>query len=323
MQASKVFISHSHKDQLIARALVELLEQAGVNRNSIIASSVPKAQLPTGSPLYDEIRSALSDKDTFVIFLLSDNFYSSTVCLNEMGAAWIMGLKFQFMILPGFSFEKANGVIMEKNPIGISLARNDDVTLTRLNELYTHEFVPRFKLPVDVSRWALAMKDFFAAVERYQKELTEKVIFSMDNVESFCIGSNDHDGCRIIHRESSPQNTTVKIDFSRSESTLCSIVYTIEQKKSGDFLNSGKNLCFEVYCDSEPVQAEIELHMADRNKSVPLLITDDIQTCRIPLAQFATSKGAWENIKELCFLFREQHIEHPITVFVKNLRLEK
>ena len=81
MQASKVFFSHSHKDQLIARALVDLLEQAGVNRNSIIASSAPKAQLPTGSPLYGEIRSALSDKDTFVILLLSDNFYSSTATL--------------------------------------------------------------------------------------------------------------------------------------------------------------------------------------------------------------------------------------------------
>ena len=323
MQASKVFVSHSHKDQLIARALVDLLEQAGVHRRSMIASSVPKAQLHTGSPLYGEIRSALSDKDTFVIFLLSDSFYSSTVCLNEMGAAWIMGLDFCFMILPGFSFEKASGVIMENNPVGISLSRSDDVALTRFNELYEKNLVPRFDLPIDVSRWALALKDFFAAVERYKKEQNEKIIFSMDNVETFCIGSNDHDGCRIINRESSPQNTTVKIDHSRSESTLCSIVYTIEQKKWSDFFSSGKNLCFEVYCDSEPVQAEIELHMADRNKSVPLLITDDIRTYRIPLAQFTTSKGAWDNIKELCFLFRKKHIGHPITFYIKNLRLEK
>ena len=160
MQTRKVFISHSHKDQLIARALVNLLEQAGVNGNNIIASSVPKAQFHTGSQLYGEIRSALSDKNTFVIFLLSDNFYSSTVCLNEMGATWIMELKFQFMVLPGFSFEKANGVIMEKNPVGISLSKNDDVTLTRLNELYTRELIPRFDLPVDVSRWSLALRTF-------------------------------------------------------------------------------------------------------------------------------------------------------------------
>ena len=167
------------------------------------------------------------------------------------------------------------------------------------------------------------LKDFFTAVDRYKTEMTEKVIFSMDNVESYCIGSNDHDGCRIIRRESSSQNTTVRIDFSRSESTLCSIAYTIEQKKWSDFFNSGKNLCFEVYCDCEPVQAEIELHMADRNKSAPLLITDDIQTCRIPLAQFSTSNGAWENIKELCFLFRKKHIDHPSTIHIQNIRLER
>lgn len=323
MNVGKVFISHSHKDQIVARALVDLLEQAGVHRSNIIASSSPKAQLHTGTPLYRELRTALSDKNTFVIFLLSDNFYSSTVCLNEMGAAWVMGLNFQFLVLPGFSFEKVQGAIMENNPVGISLSRIDDVTLTRLNELYEKDIVPRFGIPLNLSAWALALKDFVNSVEVYKKEQMENIIFAMDNVESFCIGDTENDGCRIIRRESSAQRTMAKIDFSRTDTKLCSIVYTIEQKNWSSFYGSGKSLCFEAYGDCEPFQAELELHMSDRNKSIPLLITDDTQTYRIPLSQFTTSIAAWDSIKELCILFRRKHVDHPIAFSIENLRLEK
>lgn len=323
MQSGKVFISHSHKDQIIAKALVDLLEQAGLHRSNIIASSSPKAQLHTGSPLYRELRAALSDKNTFLIFLLSDNFYSSTVCLNEMGAAWVMDLDFQFMVLPGFSFEKVNGVIMENNPVGISLSRIDDVTLTRLNELFEKHIAPRFGIPIDLNAWTLALKDFINSVEKYKKEQLEKIVFAMDNVESFCIGDNDNDGCRVIRRESSSLRTTARIDFSRTDANLCSIVYYIEQKNWRSFFESGKTLCFEAYCDCEPFQAELELHMSDRNKTIPILITDDNQTYRIPLSQFSSSMTAWDSIKELCVLFKRKHVDHPVAFHIDNLRLEK
>lgn len=322
MNEGKVFISHSHKDQIIARALVDLLEQAGLHRSNIIASSSPKAQLHTGTPLYRDLRIALSDKNTLVIFLLSENFYSSTVCMNEMGATWVMGLDFQYMVLPGFSFEKVHGVITENSPVGISLSRIDEISTTRLNELYEKVIVPRFDLHLDLCAWTLALKDFTKSVEKYKKEQMENIIFAMDNVESFCIGDTDNDGCRVIRRESSAQKTMAKIDFSRTDTKLCSIVYTIEQKNWGSFFNSGKSLCFEAYGDCEPFQAELELHLSDRNKSIPLLITDDTQTYRIPLSQFTTSRTAWDSIKELCILFRRRHVDHPITFHIENLRLE-
>lgn len=322
MQTGKVFISHSHKDQIIARALVDLLEQSGLHRNNIIASSSPKTQIHSGSPLYSELRAALSDTSTLVIFLLSDNFYSSTVCMNEMGATWVMDLDFHFMVLPGFSFDKVHGVIMEKNPVGISLSRVDDVAIGRLNEMY-EKIVRRFDLSIDAKAWTLALNDFWGCVEKYRKAQFEEIIFAMDNVESFCIGDAENDGCRIIRRESSSTKTTGKIDFDRTDAKLCSIVYTIEQKNWSSFFCNGKSLCFEAYCDSEPIQVELELHMSDRNKSLPLLITDDTQKYRVPLTQFTASANAWSNIKELCILFRKKHIDYPVTFHIENLRLEK
>ena len=70
MENAKVFISHSHKDKIIATALVDLLIKLGLDRKNIIASSAAKAQLHAGSSLYEELRTALSNKNVLVIFLL-------------------------------------------------------------------------------------------------------------------------------------------------------------------------------------------------------------------------------------------------------------
>ena len=48
MENAKVFISHSHKDKIIATALVDLLIKLGLDRKNIIASSAAKAQLHAG-----------------------------------------------------------------------------------------------------------------------------------------------------------------------------------------------------------------------------------------------------------------------------------
>lgn len=47
---------------------------------------MPSIKLPNGEDIFDYLNKALND-EIYVLFFLSDNYYSSTVCLNEMGAA--------------------------------------------------------------------------------------------------------------------------------------------------------------------------------------------------------------------------------------------
>jgi hypothetical protein len=64
---------------------------------------------------------------------LSNNYYSSAACLNEMGAAWIRKDTYQTILMPGFDFVHIKGAI---NPRDISF-RLDDVELrkSKLDEL--------------------------------------------------------------------------------------------------------------------------------------------------------------------------------------------
>lgn len=321
MEKAKVFISHSHKDEIIAKALVDLLMKIGLDSNDIIASSAPKAQLHVGTSIYSELKTALSNKDVLVIFLLSDNFYSSTVCMNEMGAAWIKNAKYYVMVLPGFSFDKIEGVILENTPVGISLTSCDESNKIRIAEL-CRAIACRYKFDVSDDTIELGLINFFSFIDKYKMQLAGTHVFHMDNAKGFCINDTENDGCRIWKRESSNTKTTAILDFLQTDSKLCSISYHLDQKDWSSFKADGKVLSFEVYSDAETFQAEVELHFIDHNESVTFLIADDTQTCRIPLSQFNASDADWKIVKELCFLFRKKHVDHRTTVVIENIRLE-
>lgn len=249
MDVRKVFISHSYKDRLLVDAFVNLLTKAGIPEEQIVCSSTAGTQLHTGNSLYAELRKELTNDNVFVIFMLSENFYTSPVCLNEMGAAWIRDAKCHV----------------------------------------------KFK---------------------------DRIVLDMADVRSYCIDDADNDGCRVIKKESSKDKTTAVVDFEKTSSKLCSVVYRIEQKDWLSLDKKGTLLCFDAYADIENLRAEVELHMADRNEQIPILITDDTTSFRIPLSHFSSSVGAWKEVKEVCVLFRKKYIGEKVKIVIEKLHLD-
>lgn len=325
MVNEKIFISHSHKDKLVADAFVNLLAKSGLDSANIISSSTPKAQFHTGARLYEEIRTALSNPNTLVIFLLSENFYSSVVCMNEMGAAWVTGCPFHTVVLPDFSFEKIKGVITENSPVGISLSSRNETSMTRMKEV-CREIASRYGFTANEDTLDLGITQFFSEIEEYKKQLVGKVPFSMRKAKSFCVNDTEHDGCRIWQQESDEGKTTAILNFDLTTSSLCSIVYRIEQQNWKSFREEGKSICFEIRSNKrffkKSFQAEVELHFPEHNEIVPFTVTNDSQSYRIPLSLFDASAKDWENVKELCFLFRKKPTGRRARVVIEHLRLE-
>ena len=320
MPVPKIFISHANKDKLIVDAFVNLLTKAGIPEEQIVSSSTPGTQLHTGKSLYAELKKELSQEKLLVIFMLSENFYASTVCQNEMGAAWFRGVTCEVVLLPGFTFGQVKGVICENNLIGIALDTYDKESADRFNHLRNDLTMFGFTLSAD--NWNLAILDFYVAVENYKSQHRNDIVLDMTDVEGFCIGETVTNGCRVIRKHSSKEKTTVIVDFDKTNSTLCSIVYHVEQKDWSALHKNSISLCFNAYSDIEDLHAEVELHLADRNKQVPVSITDDTLEFRIPLSRFTSSIGAWKEVREIGFLFRKEYIHEKVTVVIENLRLE-
>jgi len=106
----RVFISHSSDDVFFVEELVDFLELVGLPKESIFCTSLAGYGIDLGENFLDTIRDELQN-DTLVLFVLTQNFYSSPVCLCEMGAVWVQTKDHIPIIVPPFDFSDIKGVI--------------------------------------------------------------------------------------------------------------------------------------------------------------------------------------------------------------------
>lgn len=141
-KSPKIFISHSTSDKEYVLNLINLLESIGLNEKHIFCSSISGYGIPLNQDIYDYLKFQFETHNLHVIFVLSENYYKSVACMNEMGAAWILQNKYTTILLPGFEFKEIKGSI---NPRQIGLKLDNDLIdvkekLGQLKECLLNEF---------------------------------------------------------------------------------------------------------------------------------------------------------------------------------------
>jgi hypothetical protein len=161
LKNKKIFISHSSDDVKYVQAICELLEVVGLGKEDIFCSSIPGYGIPVGNNIYDYLRNEFISNDLIVIFVLSDNYYKSVPCMNEMGAAWILKNKHYSFLVPSFEFHNVKGAI-DPRDIAIKL---DDTSLSFALNGFREELEKSFLIQdIDLNRW-----------ERYRTKFIESI----------------------------------------------------------------------------------------------------------------------------------------------------
>ncbi|HHX8340870.1 toll/interleukin-1 receptor domain-containing protein [Vibrio alginolyticus] len=109
-QVNKIFISHASNDAKVVEEIIELLEAIGVESNQIFCTSFEGYGIEPGENFLDAIKNELSS-DSMVLFVLSENFYASPVCMCEMGAAWVLSKEHIPLVVPPLSYSDIKGVL--------------------------------------------------------------------------------------------------------------------------------------------------------------------------------------------------------------------
>lgn len=146
------------------------------------------------------------------------------------------------------------------------------------------------------------------------------VELNMTDVRGFCIEDTDHSGCQVRREESGPKSTTAVIDFSLTDSRLCSVVYFTGQRDWSTLAGNHK-LCFNARALPCPTHAEVEVRLKGCDFPMPILIREESGAFEIPLRHFA-SPEAWEEVQEIHFLFHRRTVRARTAVTIENLRLE-
>lgn len=135
----RIFISHASKDRPFGDAVVSLLRGIGLAQNQIIYTSDPNYGIPPGQNIFDFLRDQINN-DTYMIYLLSNNYYNSVVCLNEMGAAWVRQTDAQMLLLPGFDTSDPKFQASVSNSHKLAARMDDDILMQKIVGNIIHIF---------------------------------------------------------------------------------------------------------------------------------------------------------------------------------------
>lgn len=114
--------------------------------------------------IYDYLRTRLDSNNVIPVFMLSQNYYNSPACLNEMGAVWMKKNEDYFtFLLPGFDFEQIKGAINpRKNAIKLDSFPSD--LQGALND-FKKQIDGRFgKQRIDSTRWESVRNKFIEQI---------------------------------------------------------------------------------------------------------------------------------------------------------------
>jgi hypothetical protein len=174
----RIFISHASKDIEIVQAFMNeiLIGALGIKITDIFCTTTDGTKIKSGNDWRNDIKEHLiGSKVTFLI--ITPNYKESEICLNEMGAAWVLSGRTIPLIVEPVNYESV-GLLQEVKQVeklldGQSLERIKDILLEELG-------IPPQGIPGD---WWITKKDGF--LEKAKKHLDSNPFKSPVTRETF------------------------------------------------------------------------------------------------------------------------------------------
>ncbi|MCM1139525.1 MAG: toll/interleukin-1 receptor domain-containing protein [Muribaculum sp.] len=158
-QVPKIFISHSHADAERVRSFVNniLILGCGLNNKNIFCSSIESAGIKTGEDLRNRLKSEI--KGCKIVFLMLSNSYSnSSMCLNEMGASWVLSKNTMPLLFPERDYKEMEWLYQ----ISKGMRLDNEQALDELRDFIIESF--NITISPTTSQWTSCKKDFIAGL---------------------------------------------------------------------------------------------------------------------------------------------------------------
>lgn len=171
----KVFISHKKEDKDYADALVNLINFIiGPDGDKIFCSSIPGYGIRQSRDILDELKRQFDQYEIYMVIIHSPRYYQSAICLNEMGASWVLGTKFSSFMTNDCKPEHMHGVI-NREKICIDLNDDEDMLSGHLNEFKDDLIAFFHSCAIDETKWENTRGRFVREVKAltYESPATE------------------------------------------------------------------------------------------------------------------------------------------------------
>lgn len=165
----KIFLSHSSKDKPYGDAIVALLLKVGLSTEQILYSSSEACGIPIGKNIYNYLRETIQD-GAYMVYLLSDHYYESIACMNEMGAAWMRQNEYLLLATPGFDYGNDKFQKGAANPRSLAVSMDN---MDRMREFVVH-VKNIFGIDVDSIQIEISLKEYFKTLDEIKQRTREE-----------------------------------------------------------------------------------------------------------------------------------------------------
>lgn len=244
----QIFISHSSKDKVIVQEFIDDILNGSlmINIKDIFCTTTDGTKIKSGEDWRNSIKDHLENaKITFLI--VTPNYKESEVCLNEMGAAWVLsGCTIPLVIEP-INYESV-GILQNVLQVEKLL---DETSLDRIRDVL-QECTIINAAEIKSDRWTAKKKEFLEKINRYlainpfstpvTKDMVEKLnervekLQNQNETNTTQIESLSNDNNRLIDQITEYRELLSSKDIAKIESVL----------RDSDFYKEFIRLCDEV-----------------------------------------------------------------------------
>ncbi len=198
----KIFISHSSRNKFYGEKLVDLLKSVGVKENEIIFTSNAAYGIPVGQNIFNWLKSQITEKP-FVIYLLSEEYYQSIACLNEMGAAWIIENKHAAIFTPNFNLSSKEFLsgALDPREIGFYITNeerilsflqliSEDFEITK-NHIIISQSVNKFLAEIGNYETEVIKPTAIELIEKQEEPIVKKEIIKSESTKTISTNQTD------------------------------------------------------------------------------------------------------------------------------------
>lgn len=178
MTINKIFVSHSSFDKKIVDSFVNniLIGSFEVPQRNIFYTSGEGMGIETGEEWRSFIRGKLLSSD-IIILVITSNYKSSEICMNEMGASWASDAYVLPVIIKPINYKNI-GVLSEVNQ---AVQLNSDTGLDNIYSLLVGE---KFNMSTPIqARWSTQKFKFLGEVEKIVTEFPFPEPISKDTIQ--------------------------------------------------------------------------------------------------------------------------------------------
>lgn len=159
----RIFISHSSKDKTSVDAFVDKILRLGIgiSPEEIFCTSLEDLRIRNGEDIRRHIHENILGCE-YAFLLISDNYFKSAICQNELGAVWVSDAKVKIYTFPNVEIPKAIGWLCEPQ---VAESLSDEHALDRLFE----EMKNDFSLSTSLATFSKQRAEFLTLFDKKKK----------------------------------------------------------------------------------------------------------------------------------------------------------